>query len=142
MIGEEPGVEVVVEVDEEFEISLAHFDALAFAREALVALSAASLAQVDAFWRDLQRLSGGLCHRFEPGKRLGLLARVFGDDDVTLVPIDRRADLGDVAVVDAKRADPAFLEARVQLAEVLAHPVGEHLRLHRQVHRPAAQRSR
>src|SRR5438046_8550949 len=56
---------------------------------------------------------------------------------MAFVPVRDSADLRDVPVVDAKGADSAPLERGVQAAEVLPHPVREHLGLAGDVHRYA-----
>ena len=141
MVGEQSGVDVVVEVDEELQISLAHLDALALARQPLVLLARPPLPEVHALPRDLERIRRRARHRLQPGNSSGLLARILGDDEVPFVPVDRRADLGNVAIVDPERADAPLLEARMQFAKVLPHAVGEHPRLLVEIQSVAAQRS-
>ena len=141
VIGEQPGIDVVVEVDEEPEIALAHLDPFADAGEARILLAAVARLQMDAVRRHRERFGGRPRHRLQPGQTAGLLPRIFRKDDMSLVPVHRRADLRDVAVVEPESADALPLETRVQPAEVLPQPVGQHRRLLVQLHRPAAHRS-
>src|SRR5256885_6467699 len=80
--------------------------------------------------RYFQRVRRGAGDGLEPSRHgVGLLASVLGDDEMAFVPVRDSADLRDVPVVDAKGADSAPLERGVQAAEVLPHPVREHLGL-------------
>jgi hypothetical protein len=140
VIGEEARIEEVVEVDEEAERRLPHRETFAGPREPRVALarlgSRASRPQMEIFLGDIQRRCRGPGDGRKPARyRIGLLARVFGNDEVTFVPIREGPDLRDVPVVEAEGADSASLENRVQGAKVLPHPVREHLRLAGYVHR-------
>src|SRR3954465_11599035 len=86
----------------------------------------------------LQRAGRSTGDGLEPSRDgVRLLARVLGDDEMAFVPVGESADLGNVPVVEAEGADSAPLERRVQAAEVLPHPVGEHLRLSGHVHEAA-----
>ena len=139
VVGEQAGVDVIVEVAEEAQPSLADLDAAAGLGQPLVARPfrgpGAALLEVHALHRHLERGRHRARHGAEPVlDRERLRARVLGHDQVALVPVDHYADLGDVAVVEPEGPDALLLEAPVQLPVRLADAVGEHLRLSRQVH--------
>ena len=141
MVGEQPGIDVIVEVDEKSQIPLSHLDAIAGACEPRVLRPGPAYFEVQALRWYRERPGGSTRDRLQPGHGARLLPRVLGHDEVSFIPVHRCPDLWNVPIVQPEGADPLALEPRVQLAEVLPHAVRQHPRLLLQLHSPAAQRS-
>src|SRR4051812_37161213 len=152
VIGKEPRVEMIVEVDEKSQRSLTHLEARSGPCEPFVAGALrgtrAAAPQMQVLLGDAERRRRRPRNRRKPSRNLvRLFSRVFGDDQVAFVPVRDGPDLGDVPVVDAEGADTVLLETRMQSPERLPHPVREHLRLAGDVHgrgqavSPAAKRA-
>ena len=143
VVEEETGVEVVGEVDLEAEPSFPHGQHRLTVADLLVlparALAAAHLEKT-ATRRHAELGGGRLDHAVEPDLvlDLGPLVRplVLGGVQPAGVPVDDERDLGDVAIVDAKRLDPLaagpprevpepFREAAAEVADLVGrgpHP--------------------
>src|SRR5205085_1335727 len=141
MVCEQPGIDVVVEVDEKSQIPLAHLDALAGACEPRILRPGAAYFQMHALGWYREGLGGSARDRFQPGDSARLLPGVLRHDEVAFIPVDRCPDFWNVPIVQPEGTDPLALEQRMQLAEALPYPVREHSRLLLQLHSPAAQRS-
>lgn len=132
VIGKEPGVDIVVEVDVKRHILFGDNDLLIRGVDPLIAhaVTAAgkALLEVDLLHGDIQ---GRRCRGPHHGQPFGgrLPPRVFSDDQVAGIPVDNCADLGNIPVIQSERLDVLAGISPVQVFEPFFDPVAEHFGL-------------
>ncbi|VTR68296.1 hypothetical protein DESC_700052 [Desulfosarcina cetonica] len=136
MIGEEPGIHVIVRVDQEPQIPFAQDDFLVRIIDSFVALAVLpagpALLEMQPFGGHLHGVRHGPAHQGQPcGRRLA--PHVFAHDQVAAIPVDDGADFGDIPVIESENIDLLASETLVEMFEAFLDAVGQHLGLLREM---------